>query len=467
MEPRRWWLHGAGALLTVAFAALAWRSGQPGPLPITWYLPAMGVAWLALAMGWRAQRGATATATVAIVAWALAARAAGFACAPLYEDDWARYLWDGWQVAGGHDPYATAPAEHFADRGLPPAIAVALDTVNHPDWPTIYGPLCQVLFAGAALIAPGALWAWKLLLAGIEIAALLVLRRRLPAPALLLYAWCPLLIQETWCSAHPDAVAMALLVAAWVLRARWALAGIAIGLALAARLHAAPVALVLIAARFGGNRGHAADATALLAQPAATGDGWRCALVAGATLALAYAPFLAIGDAGLAVTGRFAQAWDYNGLAHGLLALGLGDGVARVVCTLALVALLTWCAWSARRSADAWPAGLAQAGALALSPVVNPWYLVPALPWIAARPQAWTIVFALVLPLSYVHGLSLGDATLGSYQHPGWVRPLETAAVALALGWDCWRRCRMPRGRGDVPPFSGSGDAPPGSSSAQ
>ena len=74
-----------------------------------------------------------------------------------------------------------------------------------------------------------------------------------------------------------------------------------------------------------------------------------------------------------------------------------------------------------------------------LAPVVNPWYLLWLLPFVALRPTAAGVTALAVVSLSYACGLNLGIDSLGAYGHPGWVRPVEIGAVAAALLWD-WRR---------------------------
>ena len=112
---------------------------------------------------------------------------------------------------------------HFDDPALPDRFRVVLDNINHPDVKTIYGPGCEAAFLLSYWIAPGQLWPWKLLLFGADLLTLRLLTGALGARRALLYAWCPLLIQETAFNAHPDVLAIAAVVGALVAfqRQRW------------------------------------------------------------------------------------------------------------------------------------------------------------------------------------------------------------------------------------------------------
>ena len=81
--------------------------------------------------------------------------ALGLLALPLLEDDHFRYLWDGYVTATTGSPFAHAPAHYFGDAAVPGVMQDALNGINNPDIPTIYGPVLQALFALGYLIAPG------------------------------------------------------------------------------------------------------------------------------------------------------------------------------------------------------------------------------------------------------------------------------------------------------------------------
>src|SRR5204863_8919008 len=154
--------------------------------------------------------------------------------APIQEDDFYRYLWDGTMVAHGLNPYSVAPrtvleaggSEELRRYATLPAddarFALILSRVNHPEVPTIYPPLAQALFGLTALLAPGSLLALRLAFLGFDLGicglALAVLKHLGINPVwVLIYAWSPLVIKESVNSAHYDAVPTLFLVLALLL----------------------------------------------------------------------------------------------------------------------------------------------------------------------------------------------------------------------------------------------------------
>ena len=80
-----------------------------------------------------------------------------------------------------------------------------------------------------------------------------------------------------------------------------------------------------------------------------------------------------------------------------------------------------------------------------LSAVVNPWYLLWLLPFVAIFPSIPGVTALVVVTLSYMHGLNLPGTNLGPYEHPNWVRLVEIAAVGIAaLVQVYWRRRTIP-----------------------
>ena len=206
------WLHVAGGFTLGVWALLAWHSRATNGAALAGMLGATGAAWLALALAWRmAPSGASRT----IGWWAVAFRVAAFFSAPVMEDDHHRFLWDGHRFAATGNPYAEAPQASFGDDTVPAEFRAVLDRINHPDVPTVYGPLTEWAFRLSHAIAPARLWPWKLILIGAEAIVLALLWPVLGARGRLLLAWCPLAIFETGFNAHPDALAIALVVAAW------------------------------------------------------------------------------------------------------------------------------------------------------------------------------------------------------------------------------------------------------------
>lgn len=396
-------IHSSGLVCLGAWVLLGWASHQPTHVDLWLFFGVMAVAWGATLT---AARAATDEAPWrAILLWAVAFRVVGLFAFPVLEDDWYRYLWDGRMLVETGSPYGVAPLAFFGDPSVPTAFADLLDGVNHPDLPTVYGPVTQLVFGLAYLIAPGSLLALKLLLVTADLALVVGMRRLLPPGRWLFLAWCPLLVQETAFNAHPEILGIALAVGALLVRDRPLTSAALIGLAVGARMLALP--LVPLVLRFDPRR-------------------W---LAFAAALALAYLPFVAQGTDWSSLS-LMATEWRFNTLGLALLTMVLPDPAARIVGAVLVLAV---CAVLLRRDpGDGWPRGDVMFIAfLAFAPAVNPWYALWLLPFVAMYPSRWGVAALAVVSLSYAHGLFISG--LPPYAHPWWVRPVEMAVVLGAL----------------------------------
>ncbi len=187
--------------------------------------------------------GRRASATVLLLAGAM--RVVMALPPPLQSTDAYRYVWDGRVQAAGINPYRYLPAAKelagLRDEGV--GAGAVYPNINRADTaPTIYPPFAQAIFAAVAEVWPSlygvkaAMLAFDLLAVG---AALLLLRTaRLPPERVLIYAWNPLVLWEFAGGAHIDAAAVGLSALAILaaVRARPALAGGALGLAILCKL---------------------------------------------------------------------------------------------------------------------------------------------------------------------------------------------------------------------------------------
>ena len=208
----------AGATLG-GYGAVAWYTYGDAPgvdlgmlLP---FLPLLALPSLVVAMA-LARKAVASLATIFVVGVVLRALFLGHD--PLLSDDVYRYLWDGRvQVAQGQ-PYGVAPADPSLDEVEAAWENQVRNLVNHPEIPTVYPPLLQLLYAGVAHVGGGlVLWRIVLLLFDVGIASLLIraLKSRGRNPCwVVLYLWHPLPIVETLWSAHAEGVAVFFLLAA-------------------------------------------------------------------------------------------------------------------------------------------------------------------------------------------------------------------------------------------------------------
>lgn len=427
----------AGLGCAVCYGALAWMANQAGGPDLWAFLALLGLAALAT-FGLYAYHSNGAPLSVGrLLFWAVAFRVCGLLGGPIFEDDFYRYLWDAYRFASDLTPYGAAPAAYFGDASVPEEFQRVLDQVNNPGLPTIYGPVSQAAFLLGYAVAPASVLPLQTIFVAFDLGIVLLLLRLAPARAVLLYAWCPLVVKEIAFTAHPESLGVCLLVAAIVLAKRGLLkmAAVVLALATGAKVFALLLApFVLMRAR---------------ALP------WA---LFGGVLAALYLPFalpvvlpFAPGDAvaGLASTATMALEWRFNAALFDVFAAGLPDIAARVASVVAFGAFLVWRYWRQARglshgeAANEVPRGDWIFGALLLlSPVVNPWYLIWVLPFAVVCRSAWAWTASVAVLLSYVTGLNLDDMRLEPYGHPWWVRPVEFGVIGLALCWDATRRLR-------------------------
>ena len=416
-----------GVACLAAYAWLAVLALGPGEPPLTAFFGIM--AWTGAGSFWlflrcRGRRASFSLGRLMI--WAALFRLCGLVGGPFYEDDYFRYLWDGHRFATAGTPYGPAPEDFFSDESVPPEFQSVLDGVNNPDLPTIYAPTTQFAFLLAYWLKPASVAALQLILIAVDLALVRLLATLAPAPAVMLYAWSPLVVKEVAFTAHPDGVGVGLLFAGILLasRRRWAAGAVCLGLAAAAKVLAvAVVPVVLLRAEV------------------------KYWMIAGASLVAAYLPFVWIGGTDLVSLAVFVREWEFNSAVYGLASQALSPAGAKMVLGLAYGGFWTLCAVRFTRGDSASvPRGDWLYGALlAVSPVVNPWYLLWLLPFAAIYPSLWAWTASVAVLLSYVTGLGLGDVGMEPYGQPLWARLAEFGAIAAALVFGLFRFARSRR----------------------
>jgi alpha-1,6-mannosyltransferase len=92
--------------------------------------------------------------------------------APILEDDYYRYLWDGAVTANEFNPYILSPFQiQQHDPDVPEKIIKLADKsgevinkINHPKIKTIYPTLSQIVFAISYYLFPWSVTGWKFIL---------------------------------------------------------------------------------------------------------------------------------------------------------------------------------------------------------------------------------------------------------------------------------------------------------------
>lgn len=353
--------------------------------------------------------------------WGILFRLTAIFTFPVWEDDWARFLWDGYQTLETGSPYGKSPASFFSDRGLPIWTVEILSRINHPEVPTIYGPTLQILFCISAYLVPGSLVCLKCLYFLIEILGWWLLRKNFTQKEFRILFWFPLLIVETYIQAHPDFFGLVLLCGAYIYKERkqnW-IAGVCLGVACGVKIFAwilLPFCLIrtkrvsfLIAFFF--------------------------------TLLAPYIFFGmrgGVGEDGLAI---FLESWEFNSSLYTFLKWIFGRiiFVSVPVWSIGVFCLGLWGTLGLFflkefNDGDESALGKSFLWFFLLSPVVNPWYLLWALFFWIRSENFPGIVFCGVVILSYISGKTLSSSTqLQLYENPLWVLLLEYSLVFLSL----------------------------------
>ena len=413
------YVDGVGLWCVLGYAALALLARQPGEPDLRAFF--LLVAWTGLpvfGLFFHFWKTGAPFPVGRLLVWAVAFRLCGLVGGPFYEDDFYRYLWDGYRFATTGTPYGAAPEAFFVDPGVPAAFQSVLNGINYPELPTIYAPVTQFIFLLGYWLQPGSVTVLQAILIAIDLVAVGLLLRLAPARNVMLYAWCPLVVKEIAFTAHPDGVGICLLLAAVVLarHRRWWIAAGLLGLAAATKTFALVLApLVLVRARL------------------------RHWLLFAATAAAVYLPFVVLGGTDLLSLQVFARDWEFNPAVFGLLRTIVPPFEARLVLGLVLAVFWGWYCLRYARGAGAqgiprgdWLFGVL----LALSPVINPWYLLWLLPFAVVFPSFWAWTASMAVLLSYITGLNLPDYTLQPYEQPVWARGLEFGLILLALAAD-------------------------------
>lgn len=427
-DPWGWWTERSPAV-TTAGAALAYA----------------GLALLVAAWWGYGRAGAPVRHTLVTLAWWAAPL---LLAPPLYSADVYSYVAQGAMVLEGHDVYGEGPS--VLDPAGIAGDAAASVGAHWTDTPAPYGPFFLLLARGAVALTGGTLVPAVLVLRLVAVAALLLIVwavRRLAREygadeggALWLAALNPLLLMHVVGGMHNDGLMAGLALAGTVcaLRGRWALAGVLIGLATMVKSPAA-LALLFVGVAVGraasgsparrialGAFGPAAAAAATVLAVSAvsgTGFGWlHTQGVAGAIhTSLSLSSDL---GAGLGPLARSVAGVDPGTVLSAVRMLGLGAAAV-------LVAQLGWRSATGRLD-PVLALGLALTALVALSPMVQPWYALWGVPFVAVRARwGWSGRLLAVLSAALVFETHPSGSTPGF----GFAVGGAVAVAGLVLLW--------------------------------
>lgn len=408
----RWPVAGGAIVFLASIAAVTLLSRQVGPSALA-YVAALAIGSAAVsALLWRPVR---LTAGAVLLVAALGHGIALFG-ETIFEDDFYRFIWDGWRVLETGTPYGVPPEDFLGDPAVPAPMQAVLDWINYPFYPTIYGPVLQVLFAITTFFAGADEFGLRIAFASASLLlTALIMRRHSPGRAAL-FAWNPLVVAESTLHLHPDIVlALALFGAIVAGRRHPVVAGVLFAMAAGVKVVALAAWPMLLRLR------PAALAAALI------------------TLAALYGVFAIQGQGvGFDSTETFATQWYFNPLAFEPLARLLGPELSRLA-TLAIAGLLVLWFHASARDFDGVPLAPIFGAILLFSPAVNAWYLIWLLPFALDRRDIWPYVASAVLPLSYLTGINLELYSLRDFEVHPLALGLERIAIGAAIVFDLWR----------------------------
>lgn len=464
--------QGPVGLVSFAFIlACLWGitrlESQSGFTQVGSYLLFMLIASLAMVLG---QARAAAISARTVWLGSLALHIILILGHPLFEDDFFRYLWDGYRTLSSGSPYGIAPEHFFGDPNVPGAMRRILNGVNNPEAPTIYGPVLQYLFALSQWLVPNEERALRIMFSAINLVLVWTLIANFGARRAILYAWNPLVLTEIALNGHPDGVLGFCIFAAWLCYQ-------------AARRFADPRAptqseaatqstvqssfkpvgqsggifwLVGIGVALGAAAG--VKIVALAIWPILIGLGvlryWPAILAACVSFVFFYLPFIVNAHQpgiGLGADGAilFATRWEFNPMLYAWIEALSSPNFARLICAITGIAAILWLTLRAR----SWTPVLSLSVlglVLFVSPAINAWYLLWLLPFAVTLPAVATALISLALAFSYATGLNLGWTqwdgrflSAFSLAPPFYAAELACLGLAMIVLWQRWGQKRL------------------------
>lgn len=355
---------------------------------------------------------------VSVIVIGLFFRIMFFGSAPISEDDWYRYLWDGAVVSHGVNPYTYPPASAIihddyggsagAEEGsdlqklqtFGQAYPDNLVRINYPYVSTIYPPLAQLGFAAAYKISPFNLDAWRLILLIADATSVFLLMAVLGVVGrskywALLYWWNPIAIITTFNAGHMDILLAPFLLGAvlLVLKERPYWAAVALAAAVGIKLWPIIMAPVLF--------GRWVTRPFKLVSIAA--------LCVAATIVF-IAPMLISLDVAHSGLTAYAQSWEKNAFLFPLISSGIdflggdGDFWARVLVAFITCSVALGLGVYVRLSRDGMLSMLFFIAAVLffLSPTGYPWYFTWLAIFLPFAPSLGVGLLTLTLPIYYL-----------------------------------------------------------------
>ena len=426
------------AVVFACWISVTFVSRQPGHTAVAYFLVAAAAMVLSTAfVVWHYYKFNKPVPFLWLLATAILLRLVSIFGVPLFEDDYFRYMWDGYQTIVTNDPYTLAPAAFFDREDYPEIFDSILSLINYPEIATVYGPVTQWVFALGYLIQPASIWPLQLTAGVADIAVIVLLYKLGAGRALLFYAWSPLILKEFSLTAHPDIYAIFAMVLSIYLvkRNQYWLAGVALALGVGAKIFAVLALPYLLSQRWS-------------LRYWSTILGWF--FVTLALITLAFGTVTVWTPEGLQA---MADSWLFNSAVYLLLLevlpfqsiklLLLGIFAVYILLTglyrlhmARSSALQSGFEMPTEQSTNMWQDSryafrgdwLFMLFLLAL-PVVNAWYVAWLLPFATLFPRWWSWGLSYFCLLSYLTGANLGYLDQTALELPTLIVAIEYLAV--------------------------------------
>ncbi len=334
--------------------------------------------------------------------------------APVLEDDYFRYLWDGAVTAHGIDPYQYSPEQVMEGRVQAPKLerlgkesGEVIKNINHSHLSTIYPPVSQVFFAVSHKLAPFDFGFWRVFLLFFDLVTffllLTILRDlNLPSANVMIYWWNPLLVNVIFNSGHFEALVFPFVLSALILAYRSRAVFSMLALASGVGIKLWPIVLL---------------PSVLRACSAKVVDGIRYALIFSILLFVVLLPLMLTELDGLSGFVAYGRSWENNSSFFQIVLFVLRGIInaadfdpkhlqiyARV---LIAVALSAWILFQIIRydlsRLDLFRRSLfIVAAVFLLSPTQFPWYYTWLLPFLVIVPKFSLVVLTSQLSLYYL-----------------------------------------------------------------
>jgi len=334
--------------------------------------------------------------------------------APILEDDYYRYLWDGAVTANGINPYKYSPEEVLGGTGIPTELSELAEEsgeiihgINHPEVRTIYPPIAQAFFALSYWLDSWSLISWKLILIVFDLATLSLIFNalgilKLPSSYLIIYWWNPLLLKEIFNSAHLDVLVFPFVLSAIIMASQNRYIRSTVTLIIGMGIKLWPAFLLPILLR------------PIISKPK---ELLSALVVAVISIGVLFLPIYLSGLDNSSGFIAYGQSWQNNDSAFRILIyiseLGLNllgyetfhkFSVARFL-VIALIAI--WIAYTALgktfKNEDLFKKSLLIiAFVFLISPTQFPWYYTWLIPFLAIKPRFSLLLLTALLPMYYL-----------------------------------------------------------------